>query len=68
MNTPAINTSGLAAHTMRSAANYPVVQGRCPACNLRTLFLASGGFVTCSSLYCTNPCAAGELLRDRGPT
>jgi hypothetical protein len=67
VNTPAINTRGLRAHTARCAASYPAVQGRCPACNQRSLFLAAGGYITCASLRCNDPCAAGELLRDRDP-
>lgn len=38
------------------------VQGRCPACGGSSLFLGSGGHVTCSRIHCSNPCAADELL------
>lgn len=44
------------------------VQGRCPACNWATLFLGSGGYVTCSRLECPNPSAADQLLHgEPGP-
>lgn len=33
----------------------PRVQGECPACNLRSLFLGQGGHVTCSNLECPLP-------------
>jgi hypothetical protein len=42
----------------------PYVQGACPACKKETLFLGSGGFVTCSWIYCPNPTAAHDLLDD----
>jgi hypothetical protein len=57
-----ITTTGLAAHPARSAAGYPHVQGKCPACGDASLFLASGGYVTCASLSCTDPSRASDLL------
>lgn len=45
----------------------PQVQGVCPGCGLRSLFLAREGFVTCSSLHCDDPGAADTLLH-QGPT
>lgn len=39
-----------------------MVQGRCPACGNGHLFLGSGGYVTCPSLDCPNPCAPSEAL------
>jgi hypothetical protein len=57
-----ITTTGLTAHPARPAAGYPVVKGRCPACGAASLFLASGGYVTCASLDCTNPAQASALL------
>jgi hypothetical protein len=62
-----ITTTGLTAHPLRSAAGYPRVQGRCPACSLGSLFLASGGYVTCASLDCTDPMRASGLLRALAP-
>lgn len=56
------NVEGLRAHPARPAANMPVVQGRCPSCKLRSLFLAVGGHVTCASLICSDPCAADNVL------
>lgn len=39
------------------------VRGRCPACgHTGTLFLADGGWVTCSYATCPNPGAASDLL------
>lgn len=40
----------------------PIVQGRCPSCGLLSLFLGSGGFVTCSNLNCKGPGDASDLL------
>ena len=57
-----ITTTGLNAHPARSAAGYPYVQGRCPACGLASLFLAVGGYVTCASLNCPDPSRASYLL------
>lgn len=59
-----VNTAGLAAHPSRLAAAMPIVKGRCPSCRQSTLFLADGGYVTCSSTRCPNPCAAADLLMD----
>ncbi|MER7135337.1 hypothetical protein ABT358_02190 [Streptomyces sp. NPDC000341] len=41
---------------------YAHVSGRCPACNRTALFLADGGYVTCSHLECPRPDAAADLL------
>lgn len=41
---------------------YPKVQGRCPSCHLTTLFLGSGGYVTCSLIGCPDPTSATALL------
>jgi len=60
-----ITTTGLTAHPARPAAGYPHVQGRCPACGGASLFLGSGGYVTCASLECTNPAQASDLLSAR---
>lgn len=43
-----------------------IVQGRCPACRGKHLFLGEGGHVTCSLIGCPNPTAADDLLN--GPT
>jgi len=47
-------------------AGYPKVQGRCPACGSTTLFLGSGGYVTCSLLGCSDPCSADKFLHGEG--
>lgn len=52
----------LSASTAPAAALHPLVQGRCPSCNGSSLFLGSGGYVTCSRLDCPNPTAADDLL------
>lgn len=57
-----VNTVGLEPHSARPAASMPIVRGRCPACNLTSLFLASGGFVTCASLSCPDPSSAYDVL------
>ncbi|MFF7130361.1 hypothetical protein [Streptomyces sp. NPDC008240] len=41
---------------------FPNIQGRCPACRGDSLFIGSGGYITCSRLDCPNPSAADELL------
>lgn len=41
------------------------VVGYCPACGAASLFLADGGYITCSRLECSRPTAADELLADR---
>jgi hypothetical protein len=38
------------------------VQGRCPACRGNSLFIGSGGYITCSRIDCPDPSAADELL------
>lgn len=40
------------------------VAGTCPACGSRSLFLGSGGHVTCSWVDCSAPCAADSLLNE----
>jgi hypothetical protein len=38
------------------------VQGRCPFCGHDSLFLGSGGYITCSVRECPNPTAITDLL------
>ena len=38
------------------------VQGTCPACGYKSLFLGSGGYVTCSILECPDPGAPSVAL------
>ncbi|MFJ3037747.1 hypothetical protein [Streptomyces tendae] len=52
----------LPASTAPAAAAHPLVKGRCPACRGASLFLGSGGYVTCSRLDCPDPTAADDLL------
>jgi hypothetical protein len=66
-NSPAAPTD-LPASTAPAAAAHPIVQGRCPACRGASLFLGSGGYVTCSRLDCPNPSAADELLHGETAT
>ena len=40
----------------------PTVQGCCPACRATSLFLGTGGHVTCARIDCPNPSAADDLL------
>ncbi|MFE6551671.1 hypothetical protein ACFVHS_25170 [Streptomyces sp. NPDC057746] len=42
----------------------PKVQGRCPACRRESLFLGSGGYVTCAQAACSKPDAATAVLED----
>lgn len=41
------------------------VAGYCPACGQTTLFLGSGGYVTCSLNCCPSPTAAADMLEQR---
>ena len=40
-----------------------VVNGRCPACGSPSLFVGSGGYVTCGYAACPDPAAVDELLQ-----
>lgn len=42
--------------------NVEDVRGKCPACHNETLFLGSGGYVTCGWTDCPAPDAASQLL------
>jgi hypothetical protein len=45
---------------------FPGVQARCPACgSTSTLFLAEGGYITCSLIGCPNPEAAHEAIEEQ---
>lgn len=48
--------------TRGNVGPYPRVQGRCPSCRLRALFLGADGYVTCGNLNCSDPMAADVLL------
>lgn len=41
---------------------FPNIQGRCPACRGDSLFVGSGGWITCSRIDCPNPSAADQML------
>lgn len=41
---------------------FPDVQGRCPACGGASLFVGSGGYITCSRIECPEPDAVDKLL------
>ncbi|MET9923440.1 MULTISPECIES: DUF6085 family protein [Streptomyces] len=61
------------AHNARMAApvtrpeqiDFPTVQGHGPACGSTSLFLGSGGYVTCARLDCPDPDAASTVLEQR---
>lgn len=38
------------------------IQGQCPACHGSSLFVAEGGYITCSRLDCPDPEAVTTLL------
>lgn len=40
------------------------IKGRCPMGCGDTLFIGSGGYITCSWHKCPNPSAAGDILLD----
>jgi len=63
----AISKSKPVASTAPAAAANPLVKGRCPACNGASLFLGTGGYVTCSRLDCPDPTAADDLLHRGRP-
>ncbi|GHB55812.1 hypothetical protein GCM10010331_49590 [Streptomyces xanthochromogenes] len=48
-----------------STSAFPAVQGRCPACRGASLFVGSGGYITCARLECPEPDAATTLLERR---
>lgn len=52
------------ASTAPLAAGLPHIQGRCPACGTGGLFLADGGYITCSLADCPQPDAATEVIAD----
>ncbi len=41
------------------------IQGKCPACGCHTLFIASGGYPTCSRHECPNPSALAVAIYNR---
>lgn len=43
----------------------PFIQGYCPACGWRGLFVGSGGYITCSQIDCPDPGAVTDLLAKR---
>lgn len=45
-----------------TSTSFPEVQGHCPACRGSSLFLGSGGYVTCTRIDCPEPDAASTLL------
>jgi hypothetical protein len=46
---------------------FPDVQGRCPACGGESLFVGSGGYITCRRIECPEPDAATTLLELQSP-
>jgi hypothetical protein len=40
------------------------IQGHCPACGGTSLFVAEGGYITCSRVDCSEPDAAASILED----
>lgn len=42
--------------------NFPKVEGECPMGCGQTLFLGSGGYVTCSWMKCPQPDSASRML------
>lgn len=40
------------------------LQGKCPACGSNSLFIASGGWATCSISDCPNPTLASDTEED----
>lgn len=44
---------------------FPTVAGTCSACGRASLFLGSGGHVTCARIDCPDPTCIDDLLNDR---
>lgn len=44
------------------------VEGSCPECGVRSLFVAVGQYVTCANLNCDDPCAPSRALGVTFPT
>ena len=61
-DTAKMTTAGLRAHPSPVTRGMPLVQGKCPACGAASLFLGSGGYVTCSILRCKAPGSASDML------
>lgn len=40
----------------------PWVEGKCPACGSRTMFVGVGGFLTCSLIGCPDPLAPSKAI------
>ncbi len=55
-------SGGLLIHEQGYGKGWPLVQGACPACRRRTLFLGTSGYVTCGAAECPDPAAATDLL------
>lgn len=53
---------------MPEQIGFPTVQGHCPACHRESLFLGSGGYVTCARIECPEPDAASTLLEQQPNT
>ena len=54
-------------HAAGHADQYPIashhdVMGYCPSCGSSSLFLDSGGYVTCSWIECPEPSAASKMI------
>lgn len=56
--------NGVPVVTAGTGAGWPLVRGRCPSCGAASLFLASGGYVTCGIIRCPNPTAVSDALLD----
>lgn len=52
--------------TIATVTRFEKVAGRCPMGCGETLFLGTGGHVTCSLVGCPDPCAADDLLDGGG--
>lgn len=55
------------AETVKSGPGkgWPRVAGYCPACGASSLFVGSGGYITCSIIGCSDPGAVADFLDDR---
>jgi hypothetical protein len=46
----------------KGANKYPSVEGECPECGCKSLFVGQGGYVTCSRIGCDDPSAPSKAL------
>lgn len=64
-NSPNFKEAKAAIITALDQLRYPHIEGNCPMGCGSTLFIANGGYITCSFTTCPDPSRAADLLADR---